>query len=154
MKFVTLLTFAGFSALFFLNACNPPEPIDYQTEIKAATDHFEEVYATGNTGALVQLYSEDAWIMPPGQDTFVGREAIKDFFGSGPDSTLTVGFETLDVFGAGEFATEVGKIFVKDSGGHLLSTAKYVVVWKKVDGTWLIYRDSWNADAPLEAPNS
>jgi hypothetical protein len=32
--------------------------------------------------------------------------------------------------------------------GNLLDRGKYIEIWTKVDGKWLIHRDIWNSSLP------
>jgi ketosteroid isomerase-like protein len=54
--------------------------------------------------------------------------------------------ETLDV--AGDMASEVGyatMTMAPSSGKPETATIKFVVVWKRLGGQWLLHRDIWNA---------
>ena len=61
------------------------------------------------------------------------------------DAVLT----TIDVFGAGGYAYEIGKVLltIQPAGqAAFQQTAKYVVVWKKAaSGTWQLHVYIWNS---------
>ncbi len=63
-----------------------------------------------------------------------------------PDSTHRNG---RCIRGRSDTASEVGRYVVKDAAGKKIDHGKYIVIWKKVAGTWKLYRDIWNtSDAP------
>ena len=82
-----------------------------------------------------------------------GRAGIEQFFGvmEGAKAVLTVTPTIITVGAAGDIALEEGtwtysfpisdSVTAKDNG-------KYLVAWKKVDGTWLMQTDIWNSDNP------
>ena len=53
-----------------------------------------------------------------------------------------VALRTLDLEVVGDTAHEVGEATLQTSQGQ--AVAKYVVVWKRVDGQWRLHRDIWN----------
>lgn len=58
------------------------------------------------------------------------------------DSGLAdVELQTVDVEVSGDTAVETGTL--QGMAGGAPTMGKYIVVWKKVDGTWL-HRDIWN----------
>ncbi len=52
----------------------------------------------------------------------------------------------MEVESYGDTAMEVGKLTLFDSGGGTLDEASYMVIWKNVDGDWLLHRDIWSSD--------
>ena len=65
-----------------------------------------------------------------------------------PAATL----QTQDLSVSGDYAFETGTYDMTmkpKTGKSMHDVGKYLVVWKKqADGSWKIYRDAWNADAP------
>jgi ketosteroid isomerase-like protein len=59
-----------------------------------------------------------------------------------------VRLDTVDLEIASDAASEVGEAtlsFEPEPGKRQTAVAKFVVVWKKVDGQWRLHRDIWNA---------
>jgi ketosteroid isomerase-like protein len=50
----------------------------------------------------------------------------------------------------GDYAHRQGSFTAKGPDGQVVVTGKFIELWKKIDGKWLIHRDmwSWNATAP------
>jgi ketosteroid isomerase-like protein len=52
-----------------------------------------------------------------------------------------------DVGVAGDLAWHAGASLVVDAQGATVATGKYIEVWRRMDGRWLMVRDIWNDDA-------
>ncbi len=59
---------------------------------------------------------------------------------------------TVDVQQAGDIAFEVGTYEMKGGDGKVLDRGKYLVVWKRENTEWKLYRDIWNSSevAPIK----
>ena len=53
----------------------------------------------------------------------------------------------MDVYGSGDYVTEVGKTTIKDEKGNVTTTGKYMAIWEKRNGKWVCIRDINNEDA-------
>ena len=90
----------------------------------------------------------------------VGRSAIQARFGGllSQLATANVKLTTQDLTVSGDLAVETGRYawaLTPKAGKTMLDSGKYVVVWKKqVDGSWKMYRDVSNHDAPPPAGHS
>lgn len=116
--------------------------------IEAANAKFSEAFARGDAKALSAMYTSDAIAFPPDSEMIRGNEAIGQYWkatrdGGVQSATLT----TIDVGRSGDVAYEVGKVSltIQPAGKEpTTALAKYVVVWKRVDGSWKLHRDIWN----------
>ena len=77
-----------------------------------------------------------------------GSQEIVKFFREGYSQGLRSGkFTTVAVYGdAKEFVTEegIGEIF--DAKGDSIDRGKYLVLWKKTEDGWKMFRDSFSSD--------
>lgn len=138
----TLISVALFG---FLGACSEPVEVDYKAEIEAANARFEEAYNTGDIPALVALYTEDSTVIPPDMETVTGTEARTLLWKGLMDSGIAgVELVTEEVTGERNIAAELGHLNLLDADGNEIGTARYVVVWKKVNGVWKLHLDIWN----------
>ena len=116
--------------------------------IVEANQNFMTAFSNQDAEAMAALYTQDAKLLPPNSDFVVGNEAVKNFWGglftAGADEAI---LETLEVFGTGSTASEVGTFVIKSNGVEL-DHGKYVVVWKKVQGKFYLHRDCWNSSNP------
>ena len=154
---VTILKFAAAIAAssFVLLGCEhgPADTSADVDAIRAGTAAFADAYNAGDADALAAAYTEDAVLLPPNAPAVSGRAAIREFWAT--DSANTTGAGLKFVFPgdgpaevSGDLAYESGSFKVVDASGAAVVTGKYIGVFKKVDGKWLLARDTWNTDAP------
>ena len=82
-------------------------------------------------------------MIAPGTPRACGREAIAAFWSGSRKTTKGVALDTGSVESAGDLAYEDGTVHLVATDGKE-SSARYVVVWKRVGGRWLMHRDIWN----------
>jgi uncharacterized protein (TIGR02246 family) len=117
--------------------------------IEAANSQFSAAAAKGDGAALAALYSPDGQVMPAGSDPIRGAEAIQKFWQGALDSGVAaIGLKTIEVFGHGPTATEVGEYELHDKTGKVLDHGKYIVVWQHADGKWKLLRDMFSTNVP------
>jgi uncharacterized protein (TIGR02246 family) len=118
---------------------------DVRAQIEKADQAWQAAYNAGDAAALAALYAEDAKVMAPGSETVSGRAAIQDFFkqdlAQGAKNALT----TNEVLSGGDYATSIGGYVATAADGSHLDHGTYMTVFKKVDGAWKIYRDTWKS---------
>jgi uncharacterized protein (TIGR02246 family) len=114
---------------------------------------FGEYVRAGDVTGLATLYTEDAHLMPANSPAIVGREGIKEFWGSTAqalgvtDAVLT----TVELVGEGDTVTEYGNYTLKiQPEGQEAGEDKgnYVVLWKKTPEGWKIHWDIFNTNIP------
>ena len=117
--------------------------------IEAANSKFSETAAKGDGAALAALYSSDGQVMPAGSDPIRGTDAIQKFWQGALDSGVAeVSLKTIEVYGHGPTATEVGDYELRDKTGKVLDHGKYVVIWRQTDGKWKLLRDMFSTNVP------
>jgi len=101
----------------------------------------------GNAAAIAGLYADDAKLMAPGAEPAAGRAAIQAALTAALQaaggSQMTI--QSTEVMESGDMAVEVGTFTETAADGSHLDHGKYLAVWKKVDGKWMLYRDIWNS---------
>jgi ketosteroid isomerase-like protein len=115
-------------------------------EIVAANKRFSEAAAAHDASAISQMYTETAELLPPGQSVVIGRAAIKSFWAAGLKSVSAVSLTAVEVECTDDLAIERGVFVMTTAQGK--ASGKYLVVWKHVNGQWMLHRDCWNSDAP------
>jgi ketosteroid isomerase-like protein len=119
-------------------------------DIDAANAKFVQLFSQGD-GSVATLYAEGATVCPPNSDFIQGMSAIRDFWKGAYDAGIKkVKLETVNVESSGPLAQETGKFTLYSADDKLIDTGKYVVVWKKEKGSWMLYRDIWNTSAPAK----
>jgi uncharacterized protein (TIGR02246 family) len=134
-------------------ACMSLTPMVYadgvKADIEAANAEFSAAAAKGDGAAIAALYAADGQLMPAGSDPIRGSEAIQKYFQGAIDSGVAaVGLKTIEVFGHGPTATEVGEYEMRDKAGKVLDHGKYIVIWQHAGGKWKLYRDMFSTNIP------
>lgn len=117
-------------------------------DITAQNAAFEAAYNAGDSAGVAAFYTEDAIALPPGSPMVEGREAIEAMWQGAIDSGFKdLKLNALEIVVVGDTAYETSTY--DGMAGDVPAPGKYVVVWQKVDGVWLLHRDIWN-DSPVE----
>jgi uncharacterized protein (TIGR02246 family) len=120
--------------------------------IRKQVDAFTRAFNAGDGNAMGALYTEDAVLLPPGQERIEGRDGIAAFW----QGAIGAGFKDLvlrpvEIAGSGDAAYEMGTVTLSapaQGGGRQTVAGKYIVVWRRgADGAWRLHRDIWNFDA-------
>jgi uncharacterized protein (TIGR02246 family) len=145
MKFTGLFCAAMFLASVGLTPAAHAEST--KAAIEAANARFSTAAAQGDGAALAALYSPEGQVMPAGSAPIRGTEAIQKFWQGALDSGIAaIDLKTIEVFGQGPTATEVGEYELRDKAGKSLDHGKYIVVWQHVDGKWSLLRDMFSTN--------
>lgn len=125
--------------------------MELKEKIQQAENKLAEAIASQQPEKVAALYTEDARFLPDGGQTIKGRADVRSFFESIFAQGIVAGeFITSEVDQDGLNVSEIGKfsLFVRNAGGQLESvvSGRYFVLWKKVDGVWLLHRDVVSRD--------
>ena len=123
-----------------------------RAEIEAANDKLVAALNGGDAAGIAVLYTEDAMLLPPNSEMLEGREAVQAFWQGGIDMGIKEAtLETEVVEARGNAAYEVGKytMIIEPPGGPAISdNGKYLIVWKRQEGSWKLHADMWNTSLP------
>lgn len=116
-------------------------------EIAANNLMFDLAVNTVDSAAMVSLYHSEAKIYPQGMNEMARAEMggmTRMLSGMGIRNAVLT---TSEVLGSGDLVVETGTFQMKGANDAVVDTGKYIVVWKKEDGKWKIYRDMWNSNS-------
>jgi len=117
--------------------------------IEAANARISALAAQGDSATLAGLYANDGAVMPAGSDPVRGTEAIEKFWqGAFASGMGAIELKTVEVYGQGGIATEVGEYALHDKAGKLLDRGKYIVIWQNEGGQWKLLRDMFSTNVP------
>lgn len=121
-----------------------------RSAIDAAHKAFAAAEVRKDVDAMLQTWSADIVLMPPGKEPVYGMQAVAKYLDPLRQSkhrVLSEQFETTDLQIEGEIAYEVGHVIGEEQApGAAVSKyrTKYLSVWKlQTDGRWQICRDMW-----------
>jgi uncharacterized protein (TIGR02246 family) len=142
---MAMRSIALFSAAVYLALCVSAAAQDKPT-IERLNEQFVAALQKGDMAALGSMYSEDAYLLPPGAEIIKGRAAIQAYWTKAAEGVAGFKLTTLDVKPLGtEAAREVGTFTLTTKGQQPQQIAgKYVVVWEKSGGQWRLASDIWN----------
>jgi len=141
---------AGLAAFSACAAPEPPQTQDVSAEIQAADDQFAAAFTAGDAAAVAAHYTPDATLLPPNGDFVSGQAAIQAFW----QSVMGMGvaeakLTTVEAEGFGDTAWEVGRYALYSATGDAIDEGKYIVIWKKTEAGWRLYRDIWNSSRAM-----
>ena len=143
---------AGLSvALLVLGLAGPVLAKNAKDQIDEAAKTWLKAFEARDAGRLSSVYGEDGMILPPNADVIQGTEGIMNFFKGMLDTGATLQLENQESMVEGKLGYRMGlyKVFAKD--GAMLDRGKYIEIWRKADGKWWLYRDTWNTSLPASA---
>ena len=110
-------------------------------------DAWVERFATHDAAGAAALYTEDAQLLPPNMDIVTGRAAIQEFIAKiNPPDSPAIKIATVETRVFGDYAHRQGSYRFESPDGGTVESGKFIELWKKTDGHWLIHRDIWNSD--------
>jgi len=118
-------------------------------EIEEANRNFMDLVAKGDSVGLANAYTTDAKFMSAGAPAVVGRANIQRAMSDIIKSGITkVDLRLKEVFGTEDLIAEEGELtlYVKND---VVAEEKYIVLWKKEDGKWKLFRDIFNSNLPV-----
>ena len=118
--------------------------------IEASNREFMDLFSKGDSIGLVNLYTKDAKFMGANTESAVGRSNIQSAFAGHINAGLAkIELKTNEVWGDENMlvSEDQWKLFIKD--GTEVDHGKAIVVWKKEDGKWKLFRDIFNSNLPI-----
>jgi uncharacterized protein (TIGR02246 family) len=139
----------------------PPAPDTAADEsaIRPINIAWFKAYNAGDGAAVAALYAEDAVLSAPGAPAARGMGSIRAFYVKDAAAFAAAGLTnadgpTSDVGMSGDLAWQWGTYTVTDKSGATVDAGKYLTLFQRKDGKWMIIRDTWNSDAASAAPAS
>ena len=138
-----LLTAGLFAGL--LTACaTAPENID--AVLQNRTDTILKGIETGDMAPVLDLFTEDAIYSPDSGTLLTDREGLTAYWNAVAESPAADGvLEAVDIqWIAPDAFVEIQRYEVFDADGNRLFGGHASLLWRKVDGRWLIASDVSN----------
>ena len=123
-------------------------------DAKRAIDSLNVVYSNyiekADSAGLASMYTSDAKLMMQNGSAVEGRAQIQTVFNRMFTSLGAVGITptVLNVWGMETLVAEEGSYLMTDKGGKQIDKGKFLILWRKKDGIWRIFRDISNTDNP------
>lgn len=135
------------------NKKDPKENFDLvkaKAEIQTTNDAFCKLVGAKDSVGLTKMYTKDAKFMGAGGPSAVGHKQIQSAMHAIFESGITdAKIMTKEVFGDEDLLVEESNVLLYVEGQQV-ADEKAIVVWKKVDGKWKLFRDIFNSNMPAE----
>ncbi len=130
-------------------AVTKPDMAKIKAEIQALENAWAVASNAKDMTTILGFYADDAVSMPANKSVITGKAAIEkdikaDFEKRKVNNVIS--YETTEVFGDENLVTEFGKTTTKDAAGKVTYTGKYMALWEKRNGKWLVIRELYNDD--------
>lgn len=111
--------------------------------IAAMDSAFTAEIRNGDSIALASHYTSDAEMLLPGRLPIKGKDILATWSRWIRTGSRDVTFVTTDVSGCDDLIVETGFVNTKEDD-NTIEKQNYVVVYKKENGEWKLYRDIGN----------
>jgi ketosteroid isomerase-like protein len=116
-----------------------------KSTLEGGTSAWMAAFTSRDIDAMAAFYADDSVLLPPNAPAIFGRDAItstiQEMFAAG----LGVELEDLEVKVAGNLGYKAGRYRTTGADGALIDRGKFIEIWSKIDGKWVIHRDIWNS---------
>lgn len=117
--------------------------------IVSSNQLFADAFVKGDSTLLIDRYASDGCLLPADMHTLCGHGAIATFYRGAYDMGVrNVKLTTTQVYGEGEYVTEEGTYEIFAAENKSMDKGKFLVLWKKTDAGWKMFRDIFNSDNP------
>lgn len=141
----------GFVFLLAAVLSVPAAAVD-KSDIAARAAVWEKEYNADNLAGVVALYASDGCRMPPNQEAVHGSDAILAQLKAGKDHGLAkVKIAVTSAESSGDISYGMGTYVVTGADGAHLDHGKWMLVSKKMNGSWKTQCDIFNSDMAMPA---
>lgn len=124
-----------------------------RAEIEERNRVFTQAHVIGDSAAMIDIFTDDARVLPPNAEPVIGRVAIAALNAR----YLTYGItefreETTLFYGNAELLIDEGTYVMVYDGGKTTERGKYVNIWRREAGAWKLFSNVWSSNAPVGAP--
>ena len=111
-----------------------------------------------NVPEALTYWAEDGIMQPAGSPQIEGKDAIRELYSQYFESGLVRKFSGvsshMEMSAGGDLAYEYGvnRMVLAGEDGDLLDVGKYLAIWKKIDGEWMVAALSFTSDAAEPSP--
>jgi uncharacterized protein (TIGR02246 family) len=111
------------------------------------TGAFEQAFTRHDLDAVLDLFTDDAQILPQHGRAVAGREEIEQYFKDSMTPRVAFDTETDMTLVSGDLGVEQGRYRVRDlRRGSDVEEGKYLHVWRRTAGGWKLHRIIYNTD--------
>lgn len=149
-------------SLFFFSACDsskqspagatqaePYDLVQAGREINKVHEQLTGFFSNSDSAGLADMFTPDGKLMEPNSPAITGKDALLHQFGFLMKGGISkVSLTTTGLWGDDNLLVEEGKFSYKNKRDLLLDEGKYIMLWKKTENQWKIFRQLYNSNWP------
>ncbi|MEM9054718.1 MAG: nuclear transport factor 2 family protein [Pseudomonadota bacterium] len=112
--------------------------------IQSRNTLYEKLVAEQDVEGLIALHTEDYTILRPGGANVEGEAAQRAYWETAFETMNGLSIDEKDVFFAGPDMIISRDTYQTLQDGYTVSTGQSVIIWKKVEGQWLVHWEMFN----------
>ncbi len=120
-------------------------------DIRKIELQYKEAFIRGDSALFLGCYTPDACVLAPNAPTLCGGRGISQFFKVTRQAGIRDAvFTSFGLFGqTAEYVTQQGAFEVFDAADHSVGKGKVLILWKKTDDGWKMFRHMLNFDTAM-----
>lgn len=147
---VLLISSCGKSGNSGLTSDKPFDIEKARKEIDEANLEFITLFNRSDSVGLANMFTIDGKSMEPNEPSFNGRSQIQTHYSVVMKAGANkLGLLTTGLWGNENMLAEEGEYTFMSTDDKELDRGKYIVLWKKENGSWKLFRDCYNSDLPI-----
>lgn len=116
---------------------------DTSNPIVARMAALVDAFNAQDPNAVASFYTPDGVLLPPGQASIRGRDAIAQHYAAAfASGARDMQFMTFDIRGFDQNAVEIGEIVLMQGNQRIVG--RYMHLWEVVDGQIMLTRDMYH----------
>lgn len=129
-----------------------------RAEVIRVEDELVRLLNKAEWDSVAAIYAIDASILAPGTPPVVGRDAISSFwYTAALRGMSSIELQLMDLEISGDFLIGRGKYQMNDEQKEIIDIGKFVAIYRKEKGEWLLQTDMFNTSmetrSPIEVPD-
>lgn len=121
-----------------------PSDLEAMAIVQARNTYYEQLVAEQDVDGLIALHTEDYAIFRPGKANVEGAEAHRQYWETAFETMNGLSIDEKTVFFAGPDTIISHDFYQTFSDGDQIGGGQSVIVWKKIDGVWLVHWEMFN----------
>jgi len=121
-----------------------PSDIEAMAIVQARNTYYEELVAAQDVDGLIALHTDDYAIFRPGRANVEGAAAHRTYWETAFETMDGLNIDEKTVFFAGPDTIISHDFYQTFSEGDPIGGGQSVIVWKRVDGAWLVHWEMFN----------
>ncbi len=155
LKSFRIFMWAVIFLLTGLTTASPVLALGISAEIKEMDAKWVAAFKQRDFATIEALYAPNGLLLTSNSPPVEGPKAIIEVWkswGELPNVDVVFGVNRVEASSSGDMAYDYGwYTFAFDTeNGRVTDQGKYVVVWKKVGGTWKVTADIFNTNLPAQ----